>query len=181
MFGILLNWEQTMITGVLLVMIMSPGSAELSAGWWIEQERSPAVEYQIVRVKVSHPTWLLKMKALIRNRRILFMRVLILATSIGLQAWLAFFKLTIKLLLGPTPTPSQISAQWLIPINPHTNLEVGLRLAISSPAVYDFQAYDRHNRTIIAVPSHYFLQATSSREIVNNYEQLHLITSDNSH
>ena len=43
MFGILLNWQQTMRTGVLLVMIMTPGSAELSAGWWIEQERSPAV------------------------------------------------------------------------------------------------------------------------------------------
>ena len=135
MFGILLNWQQTMITGVLLVMIMTPGSAELSAGWWIEQERSPAVEYQIVRVKVSPPTWLLKMKALIRNRRILLVRLLILATSIALHTCFALLKLTIKSL--PPTTLSPISRQWLITINPHTNLEVGIRLAISTPAVYD--------------------------------------------
>lgn len=121
MFGIFLNWQQTIITGVLLLMIMAPSptkSVELSAAWWVEQERSPAVEYQIVRVKVSPPAWLSMIRALIKSRRALLIRLLICLLSGGLRTWLALLKLTVELM--PPQVAGEISGAWLIATNMNT-------------------------------------------------------------
>ena len=181
MLGIFLNLQQTIITGVLLVMIMSPGSAELSAGWWIEQERSPALEYQIVRVKASPPAWLLKIKALIKSRRVLLMRLLILLLSSALHTWFALLKLTVELM--PPQVAGEVSRTWVIATSVNTTLEVGITLAISAPAVCDTATSYLMSSKIVIPGSEgetqpYQMVAVSSGEYITNDEQLPIIISN---
>ena len=101
---------------------------------------APAVEYQIIRVKVSHPAKVWYLRSLISQRRFLFLKGL----SISLRTWRALLKCLVELM--PPQATSSRPQTWLIPVNSHVSLEVSIRVAICGPITSDETIYSCQTR-----------------------------------
>ena len=126
MFALIGNWRKNLFLSILMLLFISSFVAQtkqLSAEWWVEQQRLPGTSWQIVKRNVTLPRWYACYHNIIERwqNRLKFGLILYFGYhTLRLSAiiWVWFLKLIIVYMIrkGIEPLPFNLVSFKTIPI-----------------------------------------------------------------
>ncbi len=138
MISIVMNWRRNVMLSLFLLLLASnfySQTCDLSAGWWIEQQRYSGLSYEITRRKRCLPLWYIRFQIIIER----FNDILNNGIKINLMCcllkfvcliWLFILQKVIITMVNKGLNPSEFFWNWSKNVE-QTNVEINLQIVIN--------------------------------------------------